>query len=267
MKVVIELSTLSQSWQIYLLLHPFHRKVSFPLLLIRIRASAREAAVEEMIDPIKTFVSGTTAQSYGEIRRFLHDQSSNLSHGDPLVSALRAAAQSDSPYRGQVMPAAVSALHKLQTAIGQRLEAARAEAIARIEDREANVKAHPRFETIDSEQKEAILGISAGFKEQLQREALLPVIADTLRRYQEVGFPRQMERLTHTPKKYPEGAQTGKEKTVSETAYTSIHNLVEAAVAGSGKTYLTNEAEVETFVRDLESRLKQLVSEGNGITL
>lgn len=229
-------------------------------------------AKEDMIDPIKAFVSGANGSAFRDVRDFLRDQSSNLAHGDPLVADLQAAVQSNAPYRGQVMATAVAALHQLTEKITERLASARAEAIAMIAEREATLQQHPKFATLDADRQAAILKVSAGYKQQIERESLLPVIADSLRRYQEAAFPKQLDDLTRPAFTY---ATAGKAKPTDDPShtkepqvtYTPITSLVHAAASQSGKAYLSNEAEVDAFIADLQSRLKDLVAKGNGITL
>jgi hypothetical protein len=226
-------------------------------------------AKDDSIDPTKAFVSGTNGQSFCEICDFLRDQSSNLTHGDSHVANLRAAADSQTPFRGNLMQQAVAALNHLKADIAEKLKLAKADALAKIDKREATLKAHHKFAELSQEQTASIFDVSAATKERISAEVLLPVIADTLRKYLEVSFPQQLETLGRSFKKYKTKKTPGDDPKAEETqtTYTPIQQLVQTAAAKDGKVYLTSEAEVDVFIGELGSQLKQLIAEGKGITL
>lgn len=231
-------------------------------------------ARDDLIDPIKSFVSGANGKSYCEIRDFLRDQSSNLKHGDSNVQNLRAVVNTDAPFRGNLLSTAITSLNTLKASLSKELEDARTNAIQEIKTRESTLKAHPAFEKLDEAQSSGVMRLSEAAKKAIQSESLLPVIADRLRNYLETDFPVQLDAMIQATKApeskgatYGEKEDHGDQKAAEPPAYQPIQKIVKAAGMKGGKVYLTNEAEIDAFIQELESQLKALVADGKGITL
>lgn len=231
-------------------------------------------AKEDSIDPIKAFVSGANGRSFKDISDFLRDQSSNLKHGDPHVQNLREVANSDAPFRGNLLTTGVASLNALKEALDNDLKSARENAVREIETRENTLRAHPCFAKLDADQSAGVLRPSETLKKQILSEALLPVVAERLRNYLEDGFARQLDAIiqaTKAPEKAKEGYKDkevrGDSVAAEPPAYQSIQQIVKSTAQKGGKVYLTNEAEVDAFIEELNTRLKALVAEGKGVTL
>ena len=231
-------------------------------------------AKEDSIDPIKAFVSGANGRSFKDISDFLRDQSSNLKHGDPHVQNLREVVNSDAPFRGNLLSTGVASLNALKEALDNDLKSARENAVREIETRENTLRAHPCFAKLDADQLAGVLRPSETLKKEILSEALLPVVAERLRNYLEDGFARQLDAIiqaTKAPEKAKEGYKDkevrGDSVAAEPPAYQSIQQIVKSTAQKGGKVYLTNDAEVDAFIEELNTRLKALVAEGKGVTL
>ncbi|MCB1062255.1 MAG: BREX system P-loop protein BrxC [Verrucomicrobiae bacterium] len=242
---------------------------TYPLKSLRDFDDDLLVAKEDFVDSIKNFVNGANGESFRAIADFLRDQASNLSHSDEKVADLRAVSDSKTPFRGGLMTKAVSALDQLRKELAEKLSEAQANAIAEVEEREKTLKTHPKFSELSEEKVEALLAISADTKEQIAKEKLLPVIGDTLRRYQESGFALQLAKITSGTTKYPTQADTGKAKSPATqedpVPYVPITTLIHKAA--EGRVVLSNEDEVSAFLEALKRHLNDHVGEGKGVTL
>lgn len=224
-------------------------------------------AREDFIDPIKNFVNGTNGKNFRAIQDFLRDQASNLSPSDEAVADLRAAAESEAPYRGGVMARAVTALEQVKRDVTAKLETARTKAISAVEAREAMLKSDPKFADLDEAAAKVVLGMSQYVKEQIQREALAPVIGDLVRRYEEGGFSQQLAALNKPKTNYNEKKPGSSTSPVKEPdpSFLPIQQFVKAA-AGD-KVVITAPEDLDAFIRSLEDKLRDHVASGKGVTL
>ncbi|MCG8600904.1 MAG: BREX system P-loop protein BrxC [Verrucomicrobiales bacterium] len=243
---------------------------TYPLKSLRDFDDDLLVAKDDFVDPIKNFVNGTNGESFRAIADFLRDQASNLSHSDEKVADLRAAVDSKTPFRGGIMTKAVSALDLLKKDLAAKLKEAQTQAIAEIEEREKTLKSHPQFSELSDDIVERILGISEDAKNQIRREKLIPVIGDTVRRYQDSGFASQLARISSGTTKYKTKAEQEKEKSKpsvkeDEIPFIPIRSLIPKAA--EGRVVLSNEEEVSQFLEALKKQLNEHVGDGKGVTL
>ncbi len=216
-------------------------------------------AREDLLDPVTAFMNGAQGQTFVAVSEFLRDQSGNLpSAGDDRVATLRELISSSSPFRGDLVRRATSAFTEIQREVSDRLEAERAAALAEIETREQSVTSDPRFSTLSDDQAEAALAPSRAAKAAVTDAKLIPVIRDSVRGYTEREFPSQLSSLAASP------PSAGEPSTPSPTFKSLSEVLAETA---TGTASLQTQEDVEAFVRDLEAKLRAIVSEGKGVTL
>ncbi|MEO8848643.1 MAG: BREX system P-loop protein BrxC, partial [Casimicrobiaceae bacterium] len=106
-------------------------------------------AKQDVLDPIKTFMAGTQRTAFDEAIAYLREEEANFADLPAQdVQPLRDLAASSTPYRGQVLPVARTALTQLRADIAQRLETERKKALAIIDEREAQLRATPEFKAL-----------------------------------------------------------------------------------------------------------------------
>lgn len=232
-------------------------------------------AREDWIDPAKSFINGTQGSLYGEVREFIRDQASNLPPGDEQVTLLHETANHEAPFRGDLMRKAKAAFDALKSEVGKRLEDAGKDALKEIEERRETLRQHPSFTELAEETANEILKATEAACEQVKNAKLIPVIRDTVTRYLDSEFPRQMSRVQEAAAAYKAGGEAtgggggeaggGSSGTATEPAFVSLKQLLHEV--DSEKKVLTSAEDVDAFVAALKASLQNAIDEKKGITL
>jgi hypothetical protein len=150
-------------------------------------------AKQDVLDPIKTFMAGAQRTAYDEAMAYLREEEANFADLTPAaVQPLRDLAASDAPYRGQVLPAAKTALTQLRAAIAQGLATERTTALAVIDEREAQLQATPEFKALPEGLVKQVLAPTEAARKAVADARFISAIRDRVSRYATQEYPAQL---------------------------------------------------------------------------
>ena len=163
---------------------------------------------ERIIDPLRKFMGGPQRQIYDQATTFLKEHGPNLAYveetvpsdpeagGTPPAASLRALLADPECARGNRMQQVKVLLETLQTQVSERIEAELTRTRETVAALKARIEAMTEFGTLTGDQQEQILRPFAVFNESIARQPLIAVIRDTLRRFEENDYQRQLSLLT-----------------------------------------------------------------------
>jgi hypothetical protein len=218
-------------------------------------------AKEDLIDPIKSFINGSQRAHYDEALIFLREQQANLADLPTTdVEILRTLATHSSPFRGNAIPQAKTAVSRLKTSLAELLTTEREKALSFLEEAQQKISSSPDFAKLTPDQQSQVLAANTRTREQVQAAGFMSAVRDLARRYQTQDYPQQLTLAAQlaTPKD-PE-----KEGTTEPTpTYLPFSGL-------SPKTTLsgiTTEEELDQYLAALRSSALEKLKEGNRISL
>ena len=155
---------------------------------------------ERVVDPIRRFMAGNQRQIYDEARSTLEAQEANLAHitGDE-AGALRAILDDPACCAGNRMTQAKTLLDALRAKVAARVAEERAAARATLDQWWARIAGTPEYATLTpAEQAELRTPFDVTLR-QIERQTLVAVIKDIVRRFDDHGHVEAMENLTRWP--------------------------------------------------------------------
>lgn len=173
------------------------KKTDFYLLELPRESDALFDLKESVIDPVRRFMSGSQRQIYDEARAYLEAQDANLSYVDGgEAAALRAILDDPACCSGNRMTQAKALLDVLREKVATRVAAERLEADLRLDQWWSRIEGSPEYGGLNADQRSELKSLFDGVRRQIDRQTLVAVIRDTLRRFDEVGHMEAVEKLT-----------------------------------------------------------------------
>ena len=165
---------------------------------------------DDLIDPVRAFMSGSQKDIYREARAFLREQKANFScvTGE---EAARMTAILDAPdcFRGNRMQQVRALQEALRTQIEQQREQDRDAAKKRSEELHQKLLGMAEFALLGKDAQQKLTDTFLAFAEKVEAETLIPVIRDSLRHFEDHEYPLIIAELYTTA----ETIQAAREKT------------------------------------------------------
>ena len=213
---------------------------------------------EELYEPIRKFMNGPQREIYENAKTFMEENEANFSYAeDYSVKQIIAVLEAPDCFKGAKIPQlkdSVSALReKVAANLAQELAIAQ-KAVCDLKERVyglaeyAKLKADQRLE-IDAEFD--VLAAS------LEKQRLIPVLRDVVRRFEEVEYPRLWARVGDWANPGREKSEAGKKELISIRA-TKIPFL---------KPFLADEDDVDSYLKNLREALLAEIRQGKRIQI
>ncbi|MGH2544551.1 MAG: BREX system P-loop protein BrxC, partial [Ardenticatenaceae bacterium] len=222
---------------------------------------------EKTLDPIRHFMSGPQKQIYDDAVQFLNDQEANFSYieGD-AADRLRAALAGPQAYTGTTMRQVKTLMDELQLQVQNKVKQVRAAAIARLDERWAQLAAEAEFDALEEDQQAQLRRPFEELRREVERQALIAVIRDSLNRFDSETYPRllsQMNALAH-----PTTEETGADEDARAVRDGRIIYVTRSSLQVSfAKATLTDADDVEAYLEALRTALLQAIHEGKRVQL
>jgi len=206
---------------------------------------------EDILDPVRRFMSGENKNIYDEASRFIQEQQANFdSIADGRPDRLRAILAAADCYQGNQMRTAKSLVENLKKEVGVQLEAEKENASQRIEALKDQTVALPEYHQLTGEQKQEIGRSFEGFSYQINEQSLIAVIRDRLSRYETYEYNVLLNRI----------AAWTKEEQVEYISHRDLDT-------GFSKPYLADEEDVESYLKALKRALLRAIKAKKRIRL
>lgn len=221
---------------------------------------------ESVIDPVRRFMSGPQKGIFDNARLFVQTQEPNFAciEGDEGSQVVASLADPDC-FRGNRMQQLRTQVEILQKKITARIEAEivrSREVVAALQSRLCGVA---EFATLNSGQQQRLTRPFTEFTASIQRQTLIAVIRDTLRRFEENDYPQLLAQLSgqwSVPSGHEEVTEpVGSRNPTVLCPVVTIHSLKVPFSAA----WLADKTDVERYVEAMRTALLEEICKGHRI--
>jgi len=201
---------------------------------------------EDVLDPIRQFMSGGNKGIYDEASRFVHDQAANF---DAVVNGkpekLRTILADSDCYKGNQMKDAKKLVDELKKEVEKQLKAAKAAALKEAESRHQLIQTMPDYSKLTKDQKKEIDKSYEGFEYQIKEQTLIAVVRDKASRNVTDEYNRILTQISAWANKGDEG----------KVEYVSQRELG----VRFEKPYLEDEKDVDSYLETLKKAMLKAI--------
>jgi hypothetical protein len=215
---------------------------------------------DDILSPIKAFMHGPQRTAYDEAMAFLREEEANFAEVPAAeVEPLRSLAESKTPYRGNVVPTAKSAVAKLREILAGLLKSERDQAGAVLDTQTARLEAVDDFISLSPGQREEVLAPTRDARAAIQSARFVTGIRDRLQRYVGQEYPAQLAlaaKLAATAK----GGKSGQPAPVHYTPAASLKPKCDLP-------YIASETDLDQWLAALRKAAQAELEKGNRLSL
>ncbi|AJY71182.1 hypothetical protein RW64_17280 [Geobacter sulfurreducens] len=235
---------------------------------------------ESIFDPVRKFMSGPQKGIFDNARRFVQTQEPNFAYIEGDEAAQVVASLTDPEcFKGNRMQQVKTQVETLQEKVTAQIEAEIAKAKETVATLKGRLCSMAEFGALNGEQQERITAPFNEFNAAIERQKLIAVIRDTLRRFEESEYQRLLSQMTswaqpaptQEPAPEPGGTSTPEEgaKTASPVvAEPRIEYVPSRAVKVSfDKAWLADETDVERYLESMREALLEEIRNGKRIQI
>jgi hypothetical protein len=232
---------------------------------------------EEVIDPIRKFMSGPQKSIFDSARKMVQAQEPNFSYIPGDESALLSEGLLDPEcYKGNRMQQVKTLVDTLQEKVGAQIEAeiSKAKTASHVlKERLCNMA---EFGVLSFEQQAEITQPFNEFTQSVERQQLIAVIRDMQRRFEEKEYQQLLSRLTALSQPKPQRsnpAQTSETEKQLTSVYPPIAEPKVEYIPGRSikvsfkKAWLADESDVELYLASLRDALLSEIRSGKRIQI
>lgn len=235
---------------------------------------------ESIFDPVRKFMSGPQKGIFDNARRFVQTQEPNFAYIEGDEAAQVVASLTDPEcFKGNRMQQVKTQVETLQEKVTAQIEAEIAKAKETVAALKGRLCGMAEFGALNGEQQERITAPFNEFNAAIDRQKLIAVIRDTLRRFEESEYQRQLSQMTSwaQPAPAPEPAPNpGGTATPDESAKTASPVVAEprieyvpsrAVKVSFDKAWLADETDVERYLESMREALLEEIRNGKRIQI
>lgn len=212
---------------------------------------------EEVVDPVRRFMSGGNKSIYERARQFVQKQEPNFTALDgDQPDQLRTILDDPQCYQGGSMQQAKSLVDSLQAEIDGLLEQERTAAVQAADDLEAGLQSAPEYAGLSEDRKSELARPFERLRREVSQHTVIAVIRDVTRRFTEEEYSRLWDRIT---------SWTSEQEGQSPRPIQYIaRSLLDVPFA---QPYLANEADVEDYLAQLKAAMLKEIQSGKRIRI
>jgi hypothetical protein len=235
---------------------------------------------ERVIDPVRKFMSGPQKGIFDNARKFVQTQEPNFAYIDGDETAQVVASLTDPEcFKGNCMQQVKTQVETLQEKVNAQIEAEIATAKETVASLKGRICGMAEFSALNGEQQEQITRPFNEFNTAIERQKLIAVIRDTLRRFEESDCQRLRSQMTYwaqpapTPEPTPELGETatpdeGTKPTPPAKPEPRIEYVPSRSVKVSfDKAWLADETDVERYLESMREALLDEIRKGKRIQI
>lgn len=223
---------------------------------------------EQVIDPLRKFMSGPQKEIFDGVREFVRMQEPNFAYVqcEEAVRVKNVFADCEC-FRNSRMQQAKSDLEALKKKIDDTLQDEVENAGKRIAALEKRLRGAPDFEKLTPDRQEQIVAEFRKTIDEIKGQNLIAVIRDTARQFEESGYKRQLSRMTEwqtraaTPAHSPGGGPGVAPEPAPRIEYVSSSSLI----VSFDKPWLADESDVDRYVASMRNALLAEIRSGKRV--
>ncbi len=221
-------------------------------------------AKEEILDKVRSFMSGAQRGIYDEARTFLHDQEGNLVYADATsVTTVREVLTAPDCYKGPAIQTLKADLYQLKETLELKLLEERKSARAAIQDCRTKIEALEDYASLTDSQRDIVRIRIDEMAARIDKTPLIPVLRDLGASVRTTLLPEllsEIERMLK-PTQKPGGM---KEASAVSPQPASMVDVGQIRVSFA-KPYLANETDVDAYVETMRERLIAEIHSGRKV--
>ena len=235
---------------------------------------------ESVIDPVRKFMSGPQKGIFDNARKFVQSQEPNFAYIEGDETAQVVASLTDPErFKGNRMQQVKTQVETLQGKVTAQIDAEIAKAKETVASLKGRLCGMAEFSALNGEQQEQITRPFNEFDTGIERQKLIAVIRDTLRRFEESDYQRLLSQMTSwaqpapTPEPAPEPGQPatpdeGTKPTPPAKPEPRIEYVPSRSVKVSfDKAWLADETDVERYLESMREALLDEIRKGKRIQI
>jgi len=235
---------------------------------------------ESVIDPVRKFMSGPQKGIFDNARKFVQTQEPNFAYIEGDESAQVIASLTDPEcFKGNRMQQVKTQIETLREKVTAQLETEIAKAKETVAALKGRLCGMAEFSALNGVQQEQITCPFNEFNAGLERQKLIAVIRDTLRRFEESDYQRLLSQMTSwaqpapTPEPEPQPGQTatpdaGTKSTPPAKPEPRIEYVPSRSVkVFFDKAWLADETDVERYLESMREALLNEIHKGKRIQI
>lgn len=222
---------------------------------------------ENLLDPIRQFMSGSMAEIYADAQQFLKEQTANLDHmQSSAVQRIQNTLNDARCFAGNTMQAAKTDLTELKQAIQERIDQERTTARDAINSSRQKLIGMDEFSAMSPTDQASIEEQITQALQQIDHGKLIAVIRDKRRTFEEQTYPRLLDRVTRPPavEPPPRDDESDDDVPVPVVVPSRIVRVKEIQV-DLKHPLVTNEAELDVYLAALRKAVLEELQQGNRI--
>ena len=217
---------------------------------------------EDLLDPIRRFMSGQQKTIFDDVQSFITSNSSNIGYLEGgEIRLLNELIEHPRPYEGDLVRNAKSALDKVADEIKNTVESEQSAAVTVAEEIIKNFKSKKEFEACNPDDQNNLLQPFYDAIERLRNQQHIANIRDVKVSIQETLLPEQLNQLIKLSSK-PTGGSGDKDKE-PVCVYISFRTIDVTYT----KSELATEEDVDEYIQMLERELKSRIRKNQRISL
>jgi hypothetical protein len=238
------------------------------------------AMKESVIDPVRKFMSGPQKGIFDNAHKFVQNQEPNFAYieGDEATQVVASLTDPEC-FKGNRMQQVKTQVETLHEKVSAQIEAEIAKAKETVTALKGRLCGMAEFGALNHEQQEQITRSFNEFNTAIERQKLIAVIRDTLRRFEESDYQRLLSQMTSwaqpapKPEPAPEpGGTTTKDEGLSPTPPAKPEPRIEYVPSRSvkvsfDKAWLANEVDVDRYLSTLREALLEEIRKGKRIQI
>ncbi|HMQ96607.1 MAG TPA: BREX system P-loop protein BrxC [Candidatus Nanoperiomorbaceae bacterium] len=235
---------------------------------------------ESVIDPVRKFMSGPQKGIFDNARKFVQSQEPNFAYIDGDETARVVASLTDPEcFKGNRMQQVKTQVETLQEKVTAQIEAEIAKAKETVAALKGRLCGMAEFGALNGDQQEQITRPFNEFNSAIERQKLIAVIRDTLRRFEESDYQRLLSQMTSwaqpapTPEPAPEPGETAKpDECTKPTPPAKPEPRIEYVPSRSvkvsfDKAWLADETDVARYLESMREALLDEIRKGKRIQI
>ena len=235
---------------------------------------------ESVIDPVRKFMSGPQKGIFDNARKFVQTQEPNFAYIEGDETAQVVASLTDPEcFKGNRMQQVKTQVETLQEKVTAQIEAEIAKAKETVAALKGRLCGMAEFSALNGDQQEQVTRPFNEFNTAIERQKLIAVIRDALRRFEESDYQRLLSQMTSwaqpapTPEPAPQPGQTatpdeGTKPTPPAKPEPRIEYVPSRSVKVSfDKAWLADETDVERYLESMREALLDEIRKGKRIQI
>jgi hypothetical protein len=217
---------------------------------------------EDLLDPIRRFMSGPNANLYDKAKTFLDQNEANLAYVDgDEAGSLSSTLLDKKCYAGNCMQNVKSQLDSLKQKVGDRLQEYRAKAEDQIHKRAQLIESIPNYETLDEKQQGEVKAAIESTVSKIQSHSSIAFVKDAPSRFETDQYPDLLKKVDAWLQ--PPTAANDPGDPASKAEYVSANLLT----VEFNRAWLSDEPDIDEYLAALKKAMMKEISQGNRLQL